>query len=44
MKLSELFVKEAMDLQLSTTDKPSTLKYLAERFHQAGTSPTLTLT
>ena len=36
MKLSELFVKEAMDLQLSTTDKPSTLKYLAERFHQAG--------
>lgn len=36
MKLAELFVKDAMDLSLENTDKKSTLRYLAERFAQAG--------
>lgn len=36
MKLSQLFVKEAMNLSLETTDKSSTLRYLAERYAQAG--------
>ena len=29
MKLAQLFVKDAMDLTLSTTDKASTLRHLA---------------
>lgn len=36
MKLSQLFVKEAMNLSLETTDKSSTLRYLAESYAQAG--------
>lgn len=36
MKLAQLFVKAAMDLNLQTEDKASTLRYLAERFAQAG--------
>ena len=36
MKLAQLFVKEAMDLNLQTTDKATTLRHLAERFAQAG--------
>lgn len=36
MKLSELFMKDAMDLSLKTTDKSSTLAYLAERFANEG--------
>ncbi len=36
MKLAQLFIKEAMDLSLSTDSKESTLRYLAERFAQTG--------
>ena len=36
MKLAQLFVKDAMDLTLSTTDKASTLRHLAEQFAKAG--------
>lgn len=36
MKLSQLFIKDAMDLSLSTTSKDSTLRYLAEQFGKAG--------
>lgn len=36
MKLAQLFVKAAMDLNLQTEDKATTLRYLAERFAAAG--------
>lgn len=36
MKLAQLFVKEAMDLNLQTETKAETLRHLAERFAQAG--------
>lgn len=36
MKLAQLFVKAAMDLNLQTEDKATTLRYLAERFGQVG--------
>ena len=36
MKLAQLFVKDAMDLTLSTTDKASALRHLAEQFAKAG--------
>lgn len=36
MKLAQLFVKAAMDLNLQTEDKATTLRYLAERFAEAG--------
>lgn len=36
MKLAQLFVKDAMDLNLQTTDKETSLRYLAERFGQVG--------
>lgn len=36
MKLSELFVKDAMDLALTTTGKSETLQHLAERFAATG--------
>lgn len=36
MKLSELFVKEAMDLSLTTSSKKETLEHLAGRFAALG--------
>ncbi|MGX7106165.1 PTS fructose transporter subunit IIABC [Hutsoniella sourekii] len=36
MKLTDLFVKDAMDLTLATTSKSETLRHLAERFAQSG--------
>ncbi|MDO4432721.1 MAG: fructose-specific PTS transporter subunit EIIC [Aerococcaceae bacterium] len=36
MKLSQLFVQQAMDLNLQTTNKSETLRHLAQRFQQAG--------
>lgn len=36
MQLSELIHKESMDLNLDTKDKTETLRYLTERFYEAG--------
>lgn len=36
MKLSDLFIKEAMDLSLKTTTKQETLAHLAENFASLG--------
>lgn len=36
MELSQLFIKEAITLNLTTQDKDSTLRYLAERFAEVG--------
>lgn len=36
MKLSELFIKEAMDLNLATQDKNTTLQFLAEKYAATG--------
>ena len=36
MKLAQLFVKDAMDLTLSTPDNASTLRILAEQFAKEG--------